>query len=84
VVVAVRGAARCGCGGLRNVVVEEDAAVVVEFGDEHRRLEAVVEDVAGAESRIQVNHVSSRWALTWQRWVPVEKPALPFNPYDHQ
>src|SRR3954447_23962677 len=34
--------------GLRGVVVEEDAAVVVEFGDQHRRLQPVVEDVAGS------------------------------------
>jgi hypothetical protein len=33
---------------LRGVVVEEDAAVVVELGDDHRGLDAVVEDVAGA------------------------------------
>src|SRR5689334_17200498 len=47
VVVAVRGAQhRVHVEGLRGVVVEEDAAVVVELGDQHRRLQPVVEDVA--------------------------------------
>ena len=52
VVVAVRGAQHgVDVERLRGVVVEEDAAVVVELGDEDRGLEAVVEDVAGLGAR---------------------------------
>src|SRR4051812_30958323 len=48
VVVAVRGAQHgVDVEGLRGVVVEEDTAVVVELGDQHRGLQPVVEDVAG-------------------------------------
>src|SRR3954452_24381971 len=47
VIVAVRRAQRgVDVVGLRGVVVEEDAAVVVELGDQNRRLQPVVEDVA--------------------------------------
>src|SRR3954447_22705902 len=48
VVVAVRGAQHgVDVEGLGGVVVEEDAAVVVQLRDQHRGLDAVVEDVAG-------------------------------------